>query len=334
MNFWRSGNVLFLILLAVALFAALSYAVTKATGGGVIDIEKEESEMEIAKTENFESAVNAALWRLKLANGCRDDAISYETPEGDYENPLSPVDYRCHVFHPEGGGVPYTGFVPAGAIDNDPDSFAGNFNDLNGETSGTVVTSNTVTISGINVFEGVTVTGGGDPEYSINGGLFMSSGGQVKDGDTLVVRATAPADGQTNNITITIGEQSDVWSIASQTTGSWTVGSWGSCSASCGGGTQSRSVTCDYDVCTGTEPASSQPCNTHSCCHPDTGNSCTASSYEEEFLACVPHPSSDNCPAGWTNARQTQNCGPNSWDCFRRTHTPYPGTIQCDGSCQ
>ena len=71
MSFWRSGNVLFLILLAVALFAALGYAVTKATGGGVIDITKEENELDQAKSENFESAINAAKWRLTIVNGCQ-----------------------------------------------------------------------------------------------------------------------------------------------------------------------------------------------------------------------------------------------------------------------
>ena len=259
------GNVLFLILIAVAMFAALTYAVTQSTGGGVVDISSEKSEMDVAKVENYEAAVNAALWRLKLANGCLDEEVSYETPAGDYENPLSPVDYRCHVFRPEGGGVPYTGFVPAGAVDNDPDSFAGNFNDLSGETSGTVVVSNSVVISGINVYEAVNIIGEGSPEYSINGGPYMSSGGRVKDGDTLTLRATSPAGGQTKNITVTVGEQSDVWSIYSLSTGSWTVDSWGSCSASCGGGTQTRSVTCEFDVCSGSEPDSSQSCNTQPC---------------------------------------------------------------------
>jgi hypothetical protein len=55
---------------------------------------------------------------------------------------------------------------------------------------------------------------------------------------------------------------------------SWQTGAWGSCSASCGGGTQSRSVWCQRDdgtivadsYCTGTKPSTTQPCNTQPCC--------------------------------------------------------------------
>ena len=66
------------------------------------------------------------------------------------------------------------------------------------------------------------------------------------------------------------GAWRNVWSYA------WNTGSWGTCSASCGGGTQTRSVTCLRNdgqtvadsLCTkyaGSKPAASQQCNTQSC---------------------------------------------------------------------
>lgn len=118
MSFWRSGNVLFLILIAVALFAALSYAVTQATGGGVIDISAEKSDLDTAKQQSIQANIDGALWRLKLVNGCRDNEISYETPAGDNENPDAPTDNTCHVYHPAGGGVPY---IPLDGGGEDPE---------------------------------------------------------------------------------------------------------------------------------------------------------------------------------------------------------------------
>lgn len=54
---------------------------------------------------------------------------------------------------------------------------------------------------------------------------------------------------------------------------SWLAGDWSTCSKSCGGGTQTRSVSCQRDdgqfvagsFCTGTQPASTRSCNTAPC---------------------------------------------------------------------
>ncbi len=47
--------------------------------------------------------------------------------------------------------------------------------------------------------------------------------------------------------------------------GVWKAGGWSGCSKSCGGGTQTRSVTCSAIECTASKPATSQACNTQAC---------------------------------------------------------------------
>ena len=51
----------------------------------------------------------------------------------------------------------------------------------------------------------------------------------------------------------------------------YTTGDWGECSVSCGGGTQTRAVSCSgNNGCSGTQPSSSRSCNTAACtCEPN-----------------------------------------------------------------
>ena len=113
----ESGNVLFYILIAVALLAALSYAVSQSSrGGGGLDSLNEE-QVKIASTEIIEyaNAIANAVTQLKL-RGCKDTEISFENSIStlDYINTGDPTgDNYCHVFHVDGGGVTYQNPLPA-----------------------------------------------------------------------------------------------------------------------------------------------------------------------------------------------------------------------------
>lgn len=90
----ESGNALFLILIAVALFAALSYAVTQSgRGGGTID--KEQGLISASQITQFPAAVRTGVTRMVIT-GTQVTALRFDTssPAGSDE-----------VFASEGGGV-------------------------------------------------------------------------------------------------------------------------------------------------------------------------------------------------------------------------------------
>jgi len=110
----QGGNALFLILIAVALFAALSYAVTQS-GRGSGGIEREQQMIDQAVSEQCTASVNYGVNKLKLINGCDASEISYELADGSNANPSAPVDKSCHIFDPNGAGVGVCGaYGPTG----------------------------------------------------------------------------------------------------------------------------------------------------------------------------------------------------------------------------
>ena len=108
------GNVLFLILIAVALFAALSFAVTHSSRSGGHSADKEKSALVAAQFAQYGAQISTALTRVKISNGCSETEISFENPimsHPDYwggsGNTLSPADGRCNIFGANGGGAVY-----------------------------------------------------------------------------------------------------------------------------------------------------------------------------------------------------------------------------------
>lgn len=77
------------------------------------------------------------------------------------------------------------------SIDTTPDVFA--FTAQTGVTRGAVITSNEITVNGINAATVVSISGA-DGTYSINGEAYSNETGFVNDGDTVSIRLTSSAD--------------------------------------------------------------------------------------------------------------------------------------------
>ena len=101
-----SGNVLFLILIAVVLFAALSYAVTQSSrGGGSVD--RETNKLIAQKFINFGNSVRVGVQRMQLIEGIDVQDINFgENATGSNA-----------IFAAEGGGVAW--------IDPPPEAYDG-----------------------------------------------------------------------------------------------------------------------------------------------------------------------------------------------------------------
>lgn len=102
----EKGSALFLILIGVALFAALGYAVSSMMQGGTnVSINKEQSQLYANEILDYGRNIRQAVQAMRISNGCRDTQISFENPiEGGYVNG---TDTACQVFSPDGGALSY-----------------------------------------------------------------------------------------------------------------------------------------------------------------------------------------------------------------------------------
>ncbi len=108
----QRGNVLFLILIAVALFAALSYAVTSSTRSGTGDTSAEANKLAAARILNFANNVGVAVNRIMLTNNVDIHQIIYTTPVYTFTNgnikvtsPSQASNPSLALFNAAGGGI-------------------------------------------------------------------------------------------------------------------------------------------------------------------------------------------------------------------------------------
>lgn len=108
----EQGNTLFLILIAVVLFAALSYAISSSSRGGG-DISKEAASISAAAIMQFPAAVEMGIFRMRLNGIIPEDKLPDLSLPGstEYEEYVTIPAYaeyaRSNLFYLGGGNVPY-----------------------------------------------------------------------------------------------------------------------------------------------------------------------------------------------------------------------------------
>lgn len=100
----QEGNVLFLILIAVALFAALSYAVTQSSRGGN-NASKETNILNSAQVTQYPTQIRTAVLRMMI-DGNDSANILFNTP-ADFASLSTNNVENLGVFHPQGGEAVY-----------------------------------------------------------------------------------------------------------------------------------------------------------------------------------------------------------------------------------
>lgn len=102
----QRGNILFLILLAVVLLAALSYAVTNSTRGGGNNASNESLQSQVAQIQNFGMQVRTALHRIMLTGGYQPWQIDYSKLNFSYASAnTNCTTSACKLHDPAGGAV-------------------------------------------------------------------------------------------------------------------------------------------------------------------------------------------------------------------------------------
>lgn len=117
----ESGNVLFLILIAVALFAALSYAVTQSTRSGGGDAGRETTLVNAAQITQYPASVKTAITRMVVSNSVDPDDLLFDPPS-NFGVLTTDTLKSYSVFYPTtttggGGGASYV-YAPANVMES------------------------------------------------------------------------------------------------------------------------------------------------------------------------------------------------------------------------
>ncbi|MGH1404686.1 MAG: hypothetical protein ACRBDL_10630 [Alphaproteobacteria bacterium] len=105
-NTQQQGNVLFYILIAVGLMAALAYVVAHSGRGNVSTLTRERSALYASEVIEYGYVISQAVAQTRL-RGYMDTEISFENDvQSGYTNPNC-IENECKIFHTNGGNIHY-----------------------------------------------------------------------------------------------------------------------------------------------------------------------------------------------------------------------------------
>lgn len=104
----EQGSAIFYILICVALFAALSYAVANMMRSGANSTDQEQTMLATGDILHFATSLRTAIQQMRIG-GVADTEVSFENNiVTGYDNPNCTLPRTdCFVFHPRGGGISY-----------------------------------------------------------------------------------------------------------------------------------------------------------------------------------------------------------------------------------
>jgi hypothetical protein len=101
----QRGSVLIYILIAVALFATLSFVVAQMIRGGGSEVSGEKSNLIADEIMSYGQTLRRGIQPMRISNGCEETDVSFEaTGLTGYVNG---ANAGCQLFSPSGGGAVY-----------------------------------------------------------------------------------------------------------------------------------------------------------------------------------------------------------------------------------
>ncbi len=99
---YQRGSSFFLILLGIAIFAALSFAVLQGGRVSQSSLTADQARLAAQDIIQYANTIEKAVQTLRL-RGCSETEISFAGHPSGVANPSAPTDESCHVFSLSGG---------------------------------------------------------------------------------------------------------------------------------------------------------------------------------------------------------------------------------------